>query len=160
MPNAQEAISSLNAEQLPQYLTSLGLKPQQVTAVIYGIFREVKQLQTLSPAEDNSIHITKEKILSMAKDPSLESDLYALFSKVQKSKSLEVIFQTGSKTDSLVAPDIWHNPHGTKANLPDPEDIPETVEVLDFVKFLSGCGIDPMVVKKAMEEKELLKGGK
>ena len=150
---------SFKSEQLPQYLASLGLNPHQITAVIYGIFREVKLLGTLTPGDDNSIHINKEKILKMAKDPALETSLYGLFQKVQRSKTWEILFQNENKS-SLTAPDLWHNPNrGPKISVENVK-IEDSVEILDFVRFISACGIDPALVKKAMEERMLLKGEK
>ena len=153
-------VVSFKSEQLPQYLASLGLNPYQITAVVYGIFREVKLLGTLTPGNDNSLHLNKEKILKMAKDQALETSLYGLFQKVQRSKSWEVLFQNENKASSLSAPDLWHNPNrGPKISVEDVK-IEDSVEILDFVRFISACGIDPMLVKKAMEERMLLKGEK
>lgn len=158
MPKLDEKLVSVTADQLPQYLVSLGLKPQQIATAIYGLFREVKLLGKLTPSEDNTIHLDKEKLIKLAKDPALESSLYSLFLKVQRAKSLDVIFQSGSKTDSLTAPDVWHNPNGCAPKLPKVKEVQAAVEILDFVKFLSACGIDPNLVKSAIEEKNLLKG--
>lgn len=158
MPKVEEKILALNAAQLPQYLTSLGLNPQQITTVVYGLFREIRQLGTLTPGEDNAIHIDREKLLKMAKDPLLESALYSLFTKIQRSKNIEVIFQKGSATDSLIAPDLRHNANGVEVAMPKNEEQPEIVEIIDFVKFLSTCGIDPKLVREALEERALLKG--
>ncbi len=156
MAKAQEKMQAFKADQLPQYLATLGLNPYQITSVMYGIFKEVKILGILTPKEDNAIHIDKERILKMAKDPLLETNLYGLFLKVQRAKSWAPLFEKESKTASLTAPDLWHNPNGCVPKLP--ENIPEDVEIINFAKFLSDCGIDPMLVKKAFEEKMLLKG--
>ncbi|MFA4967955.1 MAG: hypothetical protein WC624_07065, partial [Candidatus Margulisiibacteriota bacterium] len=150
-------IISMGTDKLPEYLAGLGLKPQQMVAVLYGLFKEVRQLGTLSPSEDNTIHITKEKLLKMSKDTALESSLYALYSKIQKAKNLDVIFQKEHYTASLSSPDLWHNPNRGPKISTENVKIEEPVEILDFVRFIGACGIDPALVKKAMEERMLLK---
>ncbi len=158
MLNISEEIQSVTAEQLPQYLNSLGLKPQQIAAVVYGLFKEIRQTNTLSPSEDNTIHLSKEKLLQMAKDPALTSDLYNLFLKAQRTKSMDIIFKNDGKSSNLSAPDLWHNPNGCSPKLPA-GIIPDCeIEIVDFTKFLAYCGIDPELVKNAMAEKILLKG--
>lgn len=151
---------AVKAEQLPQYLASLGLNPYQITAVVYGLFKKIKLQGTLMPSEDNAIHIDKESIFQMAKDQLLVSSLYALFLKVQRNKNWDALFQKESKTDALTAPDLRHNPTGAEPNLPEASDDEDAIEILDFMKFVSSCGIDPELVKKALEEKMLLEGAK
>lgn len=157
--HAEGKILALSAADLPQYLASLGLNPQQITTVVYGLFREIRELGTLTPGEDNTIHIDREKLLKMAKDPLLESALHSLFTKIQRSKNIEVIFQKGGGTDSLVAPDLRHNAHGVEAVRPkEDETRPAVIEIVDLAKFLDACGIDPQLAHEAMKEKALLKG--
>lgn len=158
MPKTDERLLSVTSEQLPQYLASLGLKPQQIATAVYGLFKEIKLQGRLTPSEDNTVHIDKEKLARMAKDPALESSLYSLFLKIQRTKSMDIIFDKGSKTDSLTAPDVWHNTNGCSPKLPETKEDLASIEILDFVKFLSACGIDPNLVKSAIEERELLKG--
>ena len=158
MSKVKENYLAVKGEQLPQYLASLGLAPYQITTAIYGLFREVKLLGNLTPQEDNAIHIDKEKILKMANNPILESGIYSLFLKVQRNKSWEALFQKESKHSELTAPDLWHNPQGCSPKLPANAPTEEDVEIVDFTKFLSYCGISPDLAKKAMEEMLLMKG--
>jgi len=153
-------LTALKAEQLPQYLASLGLNPYQITSVIYGIFREVRLLGSLTPESDNAIHLDKEKLLKMAKDPAIEASIYGLFLKVQQTKNWDCLFQKESKKTPLAAPDLRHNPSMGPVLAKGAAQIEETIEILDFVKFLSACGIDPVIVKRAIEERMLLKGEK
>jgi hypothetical protein len=159
MPDTATGLTALKAEQLPQYLASLGLNPYQITSVIYGIFREVRLLGSLTPESDNAIHLDKEKILKMAKDPALEASIYNLFLKVQQSKSWDCLLQKESKKTPLAAPNLRHNP--SLGPVLEKKEAPaeDTIEILNFVKFLSACGIDPLIVKKAVEERMLLSGG-
>jgi len=160
MSDATTNLTALKADQLPQYLASLGLNPYQITSVIYGIFREVRLLGSLTPESDNAIHLSKEKILKMAKDPALEASIYNLFLKVQQSKSWDFLFKKESNKIPLAAPDLRHNP-SMGPSLPSKEiKADEAIEIVDFVKFISACGIDPVIIKKAVEERMLLKGEK
>lgn len=152
--------TAVKAEQLPQYLASLGLNPYQITAVVYGLFKQIKLQGTLTPSEDNAIHLDKESIMAMAKNQLLVSSLYSLFLKVQRSKNWDVLFKKEAKNDALTAPDLRHNPSGAESNLPQAVEDEETIEILDFMKFVESCGIDPELIKKAMEEKMLLGGAK
>ena len=152
-------LTALKSEQLPQYLASLGLNPYQMTSVIYGIFREVRLLGTLTPESDNAIHLDKEKILKMAKDPALEASIYSLFLKVQQTKNWDCLFQKESKKTPLAVPDLRHNPSMGPVLTRKETPAADTIEILDFVKFLSACGIDPLIVKKAAEERMLLSSG-
>ena len=93
MPKTAEKLVALKPEQLPQYLASLGLNPYQITIAIYGLFKEVKISGTLTPLEDNAVHIDKAKLLKMAKDPLLEASLCSILDKVQKTKNWEPLFQ-------------------------------------------------------------------
>jgi len=158
MTKTKEEIQSVKGGQLPQYLATLGLNPYQITSVMYGIFKEVKILGKLTPQDDNTIHLTKEKLIKMSKDPLLETNLYGLFLKVQRSKNWAPLFEKGNKNDALTAPDLWHNPSGCAPKLPTGQSEQNEVEIVNFVKFLTECGIDPDIVRQAIEEKMLLKG--
>lgn len=151
-------ITAIKAEQLPQYLAGLGLNPYQITTAIYGIFKEIKILNHLTPKEDNAIHIDKEAILKMAKDTALESELYSMLQKVQQTKSWDVMLKKEKRAQSLSAPDVWHNPHGdqTIESKTARDGVKDEIEILDFIKFLSLCGIDSKLVKQAIEERMLL----
>lgn len=161
MLETHSQVVALKSDTLPPYLASIGLNLQQIAIVMYGLFREIKILGKLTPGLDNAIHITKEKLLQMAKDPALDSDLDTLFNKVQRAKSWDVLFQKDNKEVPITAPDLWHNPAGTSpksSKTKTTEEAKDNIEILDFTKFLMVCGINPGLIRKAMEEKSLLKG--
>lgn len=160
MAKQQENITAIKAEQLPQYLASLGLNPYQMTAVIYGLFREVRVTKTLTPGQDNAIHIDREKIIEMAKDQALMAKLSSLYSKVSRSKNWEALFEKDAKKNPHSAPGLWHNPNEAQVALPQGVEPEEEIEIVDFVKFMSSVGLDPQLVKKAFEEMALLSGRK
>lgn len=159
--------AAVQAQDLVQYLAGLGLNPQQISQVVYGLYRELRVSGSLSPAADNMVHLSVEKIKQMAKDPALEESLQALALSVQKNKNLDALFQKGAKTSATVPahiPLVSHNPYESTSTLPEPvETLKDSVIIhnLDsFLRMTLGGYVDGKTIKGFVAEQEILNVGK
>ncbi|MFA4905832.1 MAG: hypothetical protein WC645_04940 [Candidatus Margulisiibacteriota bacterium] len=159
--------AAIQAQDLVQYLAGLGLNPQQISQVVYGLYRELRVSGSLSPASDNLVHLSVEKIKKMAKDPALEEALQALALSVQKNKNLDALFQKGTKASASAAahiPLVSHNPYESTSTLPEPAEArPESVVIhnLDsFLRMTLGGYVDGETIKGFVSEQEILNAQK
>ncbi len=161
MPTLEKKESNLSvpSERLPEFLGSLGLDPYQITTALYGLYREIRMKGRLTPSEDNAFHLNKQTLLNMAKSPALAAELYTVISKVSKTKSWDPLFKKEEELPAE-APFTRHNSIGNGPVIKKTSEIKDDIEILDFGRFLLNCGINPMLIKKAFEEKALLRGGK
>ncbi len=73
------------------------MNPQQITSVIYGLYKESRVKGTLSPGSDNMIHVDLNKLADMANNDAIQSELSLKASSIQRAKSLDPLFtKTGS----------------------------------------------------------------
>lgn len=159
--------ATVQAQDLVQYLSSLGLNPQQISQVVYGLYRELRVSGLLTPGSDNLVHISEEKIRQMAKDPALEEALQALALSVQKNKNLDFIFQKGAKTSAPAAthiPQVSHNPYESTSTLPEPAEMHKdsvVIHNLDSFLHMTLLGyVDGETIKAFAAEQELLNARK
>ena len=154
---------AVTTQDLVQYLSGLGLTPQQITKVVYGLYRELRVTGSLSPSTDNMVHISVEKVKQMAKDPALEEALQSLALSIQKTKNLDFLFK--KKAPSGVAPNasipaVSHNPYESTATLPEPaESLKDSVVIhnLDSFLHMTLLGyVDGETIKAFAAEQELL----
>lgn len=154
--------AAVQAQDLVQYLAGLGLNPQQISQVVYGLYRELRVAGSLSPAADNMVHLSVEKIKRMAKDPALEEALQALALSVQKSKNLDVLFQKGAKTGPAPThiPQVSHNPYESTSTLPEPAEARSESVVIhnldSFLRMTLGGYVDGETIKGFVAEQEIL----
>jgi hypothetical protein len=153
---------AVTTQDLVQYLSSLGLTPQQITKVVYGLFRELRVTGSLSPSTDNMVHISVEKIRQMAKDPALEEALQALAISVQKNKNLDFLFKkkTSPSATNVSLPSISHNPYESTSALPEPAETHKdsvVIHNLDSFLHMTLLGyVDGETIKVFAAEQELL----
>jgi hypothetical protein len=155
--------TAVTTQDLVQYLSSLGLTPQQITKVVYGLYRELRVTGSLSPSTDNMVHISVEKVKQMAKDPALEEALQSLALSIQKTKNLDFLFK--KKAPSGAAPNtsipaVSHNPYESTSTLPEPaESLKDSVVIhnLDSFLHMTLLGyVDGETIKAFAAEQELL----
>ncbi|MBI5699206.1 hypothetical protein HZC35_02695 [Candidatus Saganbacteria bacterium] len=159
--------SAIQAQDLVQYLAGLGLNPQQISQVVYGLYRELRVSGSLTPAADNMVHLSVEKIKQMAKDPALEEALQALALSVQKSKNLDALFQKGPKTSATPAAHIplaSHNPYESTSTLPESAEAQQENVVIhnldSFLRMTLGGYVDGETIKGFVSEQEILNAQK
>lgn len=159
--------AAIQAQDLVQYLAGLGLNPQQISQVVYGLYRELRVSGSLTPASDNMVHLSVEKIKQMAKDPALEEALQALALSVQKNKNLDALFQKGAKTSGPALahiPQVSHNPYESTSALPGPDETPKDSVIIHnldgFLRMTLGGYVDGETIKSFVSEQEILNVGK
>lgn len=159
--------AAVQAQDLVQYLAGLGLNPQQISQVVYGLYRELRVSGSLTPASDNMVHLSVEKIKKMAKDPTLEEALQAMALSVQKNKNLDALFQKGPKTSAPAAghiPLVSHNPYESTSALPSPDETHQESVVIHnldiFLRMTLGGYVDGETIKGFVAEQEILNAQK
>jgi len=107
--------TAVTTQELPQFLASLKMNPQQLTSVIYGLYKEVREKGTLSPGADNMIHLDESKLAALAKSDAIQSELSLRALSMQRGKSIDPLFaRSGSpKRAANLPPSV---PYGINSN--------------------------------------------